>query len=423
VILGIVRRRLYRTRFWAALSVIGPGIIAANADNDATGILGYSLAGARYEYRLLWALAVCTIALGVCQEICARMGAVTGKGLADLIREEYGVRVTLVAMIALFVANAATTVANFAGILAAVQICAGPGIRFFLLPVVAVAVWLLIWRGSYRGVERILLMAASIYLLYVISAWLARPPWATVLRQTVQPSLAGVTDMRDYVFVLINLIGTTITPWGQFYIQSSVRDKGIRAEDYAYTRLDVFSGAVFTTGIAYFIIVCCGSTLCAAGTRYLEDAGQAAAALRPLAGPLAAALFAIGLFNSGCFGVVAVPLSTAYAFTEALGWESGLGRRAREAPIFVWIFTILVVGGALAVMLFPKHLTFLIILPNIVGGMLLPIILVLMLRMVNDRRIMGEYTNGPIMNVVAWGTAIALISLSVILVAGTLWGV
>ncbi len=418
----VVRRRLYHTRLWALLSVVGPGIIAANADNDATGILGYSLAGARYEYRLLWALVACTIALGVCQEICARMGAVTGKGLADLIREEYGVKITILAMAALFVANAATTVANFAGILAAVQIFTGPEIRFFILPAVAVVVWLLVSRGSYRGVERILLLAASIYLLYVASAWLARPPWHTVLHQTLLPSLRNVPDLRDYVFVLINLIGTTITPWGQFYVQSSVRDKGIRAEEYGYTRLDVFSGAVFTTGIAYFIIVCCGSTLYAAGIHSLADAGQAAAALRPLAGPLAATLFAIGLFNSGCFGVVAVPLSTAYAFTEALGWESGLGRRAKDAPLFVWMFTVLVIGGALTVMLFPRHLTFLIILPNIVGGMLLPIILVLMLRLVNNPRIMGHYTNGPVMNVVAWTTAIVLIVLSIILIAATLTG-
>lgn len=417
-----LRRRLYRTRLWAFLSVVGPGIIAANADNDATGILGYSLAGARYEYRLLWALALCTIALGVCQEICARMGAVTGKGLADLIREQYGVKITVLAMAALFIANAATTVANFAGVLAAVQIFAGPAIRFLVLPVVAAVVWLLVSRGSYRGVERILLIAASIYLLYIVSAWLAHPPWQKVLHQTVMPPLRGIPNLQDYVFVLINLIGTTITPWGQFYIQSSVRDKGIKAEEYGYTRVDVLSGAVFTTGIAYFIIVCCGSTLYAAGIHHLEDAGQAALALKPLAGPLAATLFAIGLFNSGCFGVVAVPLSTAYAFTEALGWESGLGRRAREAPIFIWVFALLVFGGALTVMLFPHNLTFLIILPNIVGGMLLPIILVLMLRLVNDRQLMGDYVNGPIMNVVAWTTAIVLTLLSIVLIGATLMG-
>jgi len=422
VISRVVRRRLYRTRFWAMLSVIGPGIIAANADNDATGILGYSLAGARYQYRLLWAMIACTVALAVCQEIGARMGAVTGKGLADLIREEYGVKITIVAMAALFIANSATTVANFAGILAAVQIFTGPQVRFILLPAVTLVVLLLVSRGSYRGVERILLCAASIYLLYVVSAWLARPPWGVVLKQTFMPSLHNVPDLHDYVFVLINLIGTTITPWGQFYIQSSVRDKGIRTEEYGYTRLDVLCGAVFTTAIAYFIIVCCGTTLYAAGVHSLTDAGQAAAALRPLAGPLAATLFAIGLFNSGFFGVVAVPLSTSYAFTEALGWESGLGRRAREAPIFVWMFTVLVIGSALTVMVFPYHLTMLIILANIVGGMLLPIILVLMLKLVNNRRIMGHYTNRPLMNVVAWTTTGVLIVLSVVLVGFTLFG-
>jgi Mn2+/Fe2+ NRAMP family transporter len=404
------------------LSVIGPGIIAANADNDATGILGYSLAGARFQYGLLWALVGCTVALAVCQEIGARMGAVTGKGLADLVREEYGVRVTIFAMAALLVANAATTVANFAGILAAIQIFAGPGIRFVVLPLVAAAVWMLVARGSYRGVERILLFATAIYLLYVVSAWLASPPWATVLRTTVAPDLRGLTDIGGYTFVLINLIGTTITPWGQFYVQAAVRDKGIRVEEYGYTRVEVIVGAVFTTGIAYFIIVCCGSTLHAAGIHGFEDAGQAAAALKPLAGPLASLLFAIGLFNSGCFGAVAVPLSTAYAVTEALGWESGVGRRPREAPLFIGVYTLLVVGSALTVMLFPKHLTTLIIVPNVIGGMLLPIILVAMLRLVNNRRLMGGYVNGPAMNAIAWLTALGLIVLSVVLVIGFVFG-
>ncbi len=422
MILRVVRRRLYRTRLWAMLSVVGPGIIAANADNDATGILGYTLAGARFQYGLLWALVVCTIALAVCQEIGARMGAVTGKGLADLIREEYGVKMTVVAMAALLIANGATTVANFAGILAAIQIFAGPEIRFVVLPVVAGAVWLLVARGSYRGVERILLLATGVYLLYVISAFMAHPPWQTVLRETAAPDLGGLTDLGGYVFVLINLIGTTITPWGQFYIQASVRDKGIRAEEYGYTRMEVFVGAVFTTGIAYFIIVCCGATLHIAGVHHIEDAGQAAAALRPLAGPVASLLFAIGLFNSGCFGAVAVPLSTAYAVTESLGWESGVGRRPKEAPLFIGVYTLLVVGSAIVVMLFPKHLTTLIILPNVIGGMLLPVILVAMLRLVNNRRLMGAYVNGPVMNAVAWLTAVALILLSIVLILGSVFG-
>lgn len=422
MILGVVRRRLYRTRLWAMLSVVGPGIIAANADNDATGILGYSLAGARFQYNLLWALVACTVALAVCQEICARMGAVTGKGLADLIREEYGVRVTLIAMGALLVANAATTVANFAGILAAIQIFVGPEARYIVLPVVAGAVWMLVARGSYRGVERILLFATGIYLLYVVSAWMAKPPWAAVARQTFRPDFGGLTDIGGYVFVLINLIGTTITPWGQFYIQASVRDKGIRVEEYGYTRVEVIVGAMFTTAIAYFIIVCCGTTLYAAGVHHIENAGQAAAALRPLAGPMASVLFAVGLFNSGCFGAVAVPLSTAYAVTEALGWESSVGRRPREAPLFIGVFTVLVVGSALTVMLFPRHLTTLIIVPNVIGGVLLPVILIAMLRLVNNRRLMGSHVNGPVLNGIAWLTACGLIALSVLLIVGWTFG-
>lgn len=416
------RKRLVQSRYWLFLSVLGPGIIAANADNDATGILGYTLAGAKFQYSMLWALALCTLALAVCQEIGARMGVVTGKGLADLIREEYGVKITAVAMAALLIANFATTVAEFAGMLAAVQIFAGPNIRFILLPLMAIAVWMLVARGSYRGLERVLLAAAGVYILYIISACLSHPDWGQVVRQTFVPDLSHIQPVSTYVFVLISLIGTTITPWGQFYIQSSVRDKGINEKDYGYTRLDVFFGAFFTTGIAWFIIVCCGATLFRAGVHDIPDAGMAALALKPLAGTLATTLFAIGLFNASMFGAVAVPLSTAYALTEALGWESGVGRRPKEAPLFIGVFTFMVAIAALIVMLFPGHLTTLIILPNVVGAMLLPIILVITLRLANKKRLMGRYTNTRAMNVVAWVTTLVLIGLSVTLIGAILLG-
>lgn len=425
--LGFLSRRRYtRSRFRMVFAVLGPGIIAATADNDATGIFGYSLAGARYQYSLLWVLVLCTIALAVCQEMGARMGAVTGKGLADLIREEYGVRVTLLAMAALLVANFATTVAEFAGILVAVRAFTGAGggaaARFVAVPAAAIVVWLMVVRGTYRGLERILLAASLVYLLYVVSALLARPPWGVVLRQSLVPTLPHGAALRDYVFVMINMIGTTITPWGQFYVQSSVRDKGVRPEQYSLTRLDVFLGACFTTGIAFFIVVCCGATLFVAGHHRLADAGEAARALVPLAGPMAGLLFALGLFNASCFGAIAVPLSTAYAVTESLGWESGVGRRTRDAPLFVGVFTFLVFVSAIVVMAFPHHLTALIILPNIVGGMLLPIVLVLMLRLVNRPRLMGGYTNSPAYNAVAWATTATLIGLSTTLVVAGLVG-
>ncbi len=317
-----LRRRYLSSRLYLFLSLLGPGIIAANADNDASGIFGYSLAGAQYRYAMLWVLALSTIALGVAQEMCARMGAVTGKGLADLIREEYGVKVTFVAMCALLVANFATTVSEFAGILAATQIFWGATARFVVLPVVAVLIWALVTRGTYKRLERILLGASLVYLLYIVSAFLAHPNWGEVFKETILPDFKSVSPIKDYVFMIINVVGTTITPWGQFYIQSSVRDKGVKASEYRATRIDVLFGAFFTNFVAFFIVVCCGATLFAAGIHNVSDAGQVAKALAPLAGKTATILFAIGLFNASCFGAIAVPLSTAYAVTEALGWES-----------------------------------------------------------------------------------------------------
>ncbi len=412
-----MRRRapLLASRIGTLFAIVGPGIIAANADNDASGIYGYSLAGAQYQYAMLWVLVISTIALGVAQEICARMGAVTGKGLADLIREEYGIKITLLAMAALLVANFCTTISEFAGILAAVELYLGSGARYFVLPLVAVIVWLLVARGTYRRLERILLGLSLIYLFYIVSAFLAHPNWGQVLKETFVPDLKKVAPIGPYVFMIINVVGTTITPWGQFYIQSSIRDKGLTAEEYPVTRADVFFGAFFTNFIAYFIIVCCGATLYVANIHSVNDAGEVAKALAPIAGPLATALFAIGLFNASCFGAVAVPLSTAYAVTEALGWESGVGRRTREAPLFVGVFTFIIFASALVVMLFPAHLSYLIILPNIVGAVLLPIILVLMLMLVNKQRLMGHYTNSRTYNFIAWTTTAVLVILSLIL--------
>jgi Mn2+/Fe2+ NRAMP family transporter len=401
-------------RLFLLFSVFGPGIIAANADNDASGIYGYSLAGAQYHYALLWVLVLSTFALGVAQEICARMGAVTGRGLADLIREEYGVKVTAVAMAALLVANFATTVSEFAGILAAVQLFVPLLVaRFIVLPGVAFGVYWVVTRGSYRRLEKILLGASLIYLLYIVSAFLAHPNWGQALHETFVPPVAAIHPLGAYIFVIINVVGTTITPWGQFYIQSSVRDKGIQAKDYGVLRADVFFGAFFTNFIAYFIIVCCGATLFPHAD--FADAGEVAKALAPLAGRLATILFAIGLFNASCFGAITVPLSTAYAVTESLGWESGVGRRTREAPLFVGIFTFLIAASVILVALFPEHLTTLILLPNLVGAVLLPIILVLMLLLVNKRRLMGRFVNSPLYNAIAWTTTVVLVLLSLLL--------
>ena len=415
----LAQRRLRRTQIGLILAVVGPGIIAANADNDASGIYGYSLAGAQYGYGLLWVLILVTISLGVCQEMCARMGAVTGKGLADLIREEYGVKITFFAMTALLIANFATTVSELAGISAAAGSFTDNRVKIGgVIIAVSVIVWLMVTRGSYKRIERILLAASLIYLLYIASAFMAHPHWGDVAIQTVRPK-RGIKYDGIYLFAVIQIIGTTITPWGQFYIQASVRDKGIRAEDYALTRADVLFGAFFTNFIAFFIVVCCGATLFHLGDNpsavadKFGDAKQIAQALKPVAGALATTFFAVGLFNASCFGLITVPLSTAYAVTESLGWESGLGRRVREAPLFIGVFTLLIAASTLVVLAAPaKFMAILILLPNTVGAALLPIVLILMLRLINDKRIMGEYTNSRIFNLIAWTTTIALIILS-----------
>ena len=417
------RTRSFASRIRLLLSVLGPGIIAANADNDASGIFGYSLAGAQYQYSMLWVLLLSGFALAVMQEMGARMGTVTGKGLADLIREEYGVKITFFAMFAVLIANFCTTVSEFAGILAALELLGPKWVavaRFVMLPLLAAGVWFLISRGSYKKLERILLMSSVVYLLYVASALLAHPNWHDVGSQIVAP-FKHIGPAAAYVLMLINVVGTTITPWGQFYIQSTVRDKGVKPKDYRLLKFDVYFGVIFTNIIGCFIIICCGAQLFTHGIHTLNDAGQAAHALTPLAGKLATVLFGIGLFNASAFGAVTVPLSTAYSITEAIGWESGMGRRIREAPLFVGGYTFLIVACALVVMLFPGHLGWLIILPNIVGGILLPIVLVLTLQIINKRRIMGKFKNSPVFNIVAWTTTTVLIILSVTLLISTLF--
>jgi Mn2+/Fe2+ NRAMP family transporter len=412
-----VRQHPWVARLMVFFSVLGPGLIAANADNDASGIYGYSIAGAAYQYKMLWVLVLSTVALAVCQEMGARMGAVTGKGLADLLRECYGVRITVGALLCLLVANFATVVSEFAGILAATGIYFGEAARFLVLPLVGLLLWALVARGTYRVVEIVLLCASSLYLLYVASAFLARPEWPLVAHETFLPDLKAITPLQAYVFMVINVVGTTITPWGQFYIQSSVRDKGLAIAEYRDTRIDVLFGAFFTNFIAFFIVVCCGATLYKAGIHNVDDAGQVAKALAPLAGAKATLLFSVGLFNASCFGAIAVPLSTAYAFSEALGAESAVSSRFEEAPLFMGLFTFIIAASVLLVMVFPGHLAALIILPNIVGAVLLPVILILSLKLVNDRQIMGEHANGPIYNFIAWTTAVVLILLSLLLLS------
>jgi NRAMP (natural resistance-associated macrophage protein)-like metal ion transporter len=409
--------RIRRRRLLLFLSIMGPGIITASVDQDAGGIATYSLAGAHYGTSLLWSLFFIAISLAVVQEMGSRMGVVTGKGLAELIREAYGIRFTAAVLAVLVLANWANTVANFAGVAAALEIFGVP--RLLSVPAVAGLVGWLIIKGTYRRVERVFLLASAGYLVYVISGFLARPAWGEVLRATVTPTFRL---QPDYLTMLIALVGTTIAPWMQFYLQSSVVDKGIRVKEYPFARLDVFLGSLAAAVIAFFIIVACAVTLHVHGVR-IETAADAALALEPFAGRYATILFAVGLFNASTFAAAIVPLSTAYAACEALGWASGVDRGLQEAPGFFAIFLALVGTGAAAILWPGAPLIEIMVASQVLNGILLPAVLLLMLRLINDREVMGAHVNSPLFNLIAWSTAGIMIALSVLLLILTLRGV
>ncbi len=407
-----VRRRLrsWRTRLLILLAVIGPGIITANVDNDAGGITTYSVAGAHYGYGLLWMMPLVAVALVVIQEMSARLGVITGKGLADLIRESMGVRWTAIIVGILLIANLANTVSEFAGVAASMEIF---GIsKYVSVPLAALVVWLLIVKGSYKAVERIFLVASAIYLSYVASGVLANPPWGEVVRQTVTPSFQFEAG---YVTIFITVIGTTIAPWMQFYQQASIADKGLKPSDYAYERVDVVVGAVFAIFVAVFITIACAATLNKSGIQ-IETAKDAALALGPLAGQYASTLFALGLLNASVFSAAILPLSTAYVVCEAFGWESAVSRSWTEAPVFFAIFTVIVILGAGIILLPIPSLIQAMLASQTLNGVLLPLVLVVMLRLINDKRLMGDHVNGLAFNILSWATVIILIVLTGILV-------
>jgi Mn2+/Fe2+ NRAMP family transporter len=392
------------------LSIMGPGIITANIDNDASGITTYSVAGARFGYSLLWTLIPTTVALVVIQEMIARMGAVTGKGLSDLIRENYGVRVTFFMMFALLVANLGTTVSNFAGWAASMEIIGLS--KYIMVPVGAVAIWMLVTRGSYRFLERVLLFACLLYFGYVISGIMAKPDWSEVFKQTLLPD---IKPDPEYVYLSIAIIGTTITPWMQFYLQSSIAEKGIKKEDYGATRLDVILGCGITDIIAFFIIVTCATTLFSAGIR-INEASEAAEALRPLAGNYASLIFAVSLANASLLGAIIVPLATAYYICEAMGWERGVNKSFKEAPQFMWIYTFIIVSSVLLILMPGASLVSLMVFSAVINGMLLPFVLVYAIALVNNKKLMGEYVNGKGYNYISWGTVVTIILLTAFLV-------
>ncbi|GAC1394571.1 MAG: Nramp family divalent metal transporter [Ktedonobacteraceae bacterium] len=416
-------RRVWMRQLLILLSVIGPGLITANVDNDATGITGYSLAGAQYGYNLIWAVVLVTISLAVVQEMVARMGVVTGKGLADLIREKFGVRITFWSMVLLLIANMATTVAEFAGIAGAMDIF---GVSpFIAVPAAAIIVWFLVIRGNYKYVERVLLFLCLIYLSYVFSGFLVHPDWLQVFHQTIAPTIPhGKGEPTAYLLMLVGVIGTTIAPWMQFYQQSAIADKRISVSHLNYERVDTYVGAFLTDFVAFFIVVATGATLFVHHIQ-IQFAQDAAIALEPLVGGnghFAAILFGIGLLNASLMAASVLPLSTAYSIAEAFGWERGVGRTFKEAPQFLTLYTFVIAVGATVTLFVPAdRLVFVLNLPNVVGGMLLPLVLVLMIILCNDKRLMGRYTNGRFFNGIAWLSTIIMTILTLLIIVNVIF--
>lgn len=391
------------------LAILGPGIITANVDNDAGGITTYSLAGARYGYGLLWVMIPTTIALVVIQEMCARMGAVTGKGLSDLIRESFGVKVTFYVMIALLLTNMGNSVSEFAGIAASLEIF---GIsKYISVPISAVLVWLLVVKGSYKVVEKVFLVACMVYIAYPIAAFMAGPQWSTILKATVVPTFQADSG---YLITMIGVVGTTIAPWMQFYQQSAVVEKGITIDQYSFSRLDVIVGCLMAIVVAFFIVVACASTIHMQGLK-VETAADAAIALKPLVGNYASTLFAFGLFNASLFAACILPLSTSYYICEGMGWESGIDKDFRKAPQFFWLFTIIIIISALTILAPNAPLITIMFLSQVVNGAVLPFVLIFMLLLINDKKLMGNYTNGHGFNLVAWLTVITMIVLTLLM--------
>jgi NRAMP (natural resistance-associated macrophage protein)-like metal ion transporter len=409
------RSRPLWIRLLALLAVVGPGIITANVDNDAGGITTYSVAGAHYGYSLLWMMPLVALALIIVQEMSARLGVVTGKGLADLIRENSGVRATAIIIGLVLIANLANTISEFAGVAVSMEIFGVS--KYISVPLAAVVVWLLIVRANYKWVERVFLVASALYLAYVASGIMAQPPWPEVARAFVTPSFHFDTG---YVVMAVTIIGTTIAPWMQFYQQASIVDKGLKLKDYAYERVDVVVGSLFAVLVAVFITIACAATLYENGIQ-IETAKDAALALAPLAGKYASILFALGLLNASVFSAAILPLSTAYVVCEAFGWEAGIDHKLREAPVFFGTYTALIVVGAAIILLPIKSLVQAMMISQTLNGVLLPVILIVMLRLVNDRRLMGRFVNGRMFNALAWVMVVVLIVLTGILLITSLF--
>jgi len=398
-------------------AILGPGMITSNVDNDAGGIFTYSLCGARYGYTMLWLLVPIAVALVVVQEMCSRMGTVTGRGLADLIREHFGLRVTFLLMMAVLFTNFGNTVAEFAGLASSLELF---GIsRFVSVPLGAAFVWWLVVFGSYASVEKAFLVACLLYLAYPFSGLLAHPDWSRALAGTLTPTMP--LDLPG-ISMVVGIVGTTIAPWMQFYLQSSVVEKETRISEYGQVRLDVVLGSIMAVVVAFFIVLACAATLNREGITSIASGAEAARALAPLAGSYASWLFALGLANASLFAASILPLATAYSVCEGLGLEAGVNRSFAEAPEFYWLYTALIVGGAGTILMPAAPLMQIILVSQILNGVLLPFVLVFMLLLINRTTLMGSFVNGPVYNAVAWTTTLALVVLTLLMVATSLLG-
>jgi len=412
--------KTWKVRILVLIAVVGPGFITANVDNDANGILTYSQAGAQFGHMLLWTMIPTTIALIVVQEMCARMGAVTGKGLSDLIREEYGLRITFLMMIGILITNFGNVVGEFVGIAGSMELFGVS--RYISVPICAVIVWLIAVKGQYKSVEKVFLLASFFYVTYIFAGVLAKPAWTEALKATIKPPDRSAFQNSAYVYMVIGVVGTTIAPWMQFYLQSSIVEKGVTRRQYKASRLDVILGCIFTDVVAWFIIVACAATLYVHGIRDIRDPADAAQALHPLAGDWAYMLFALGLFNASLFAASILPLSTAYTVCEGLGFESGVGMKFSEAPAFYWLYTVLIVAGGAVVLIPGLPYIKIALFSQVVNGAVLPFVLIFMLLLINKKELMGEFVNKRTFNVIAWVTTAIMIGLTMIYVYGQIKG-
>jgi NRAMP (natural resistance-associated macrophage protein)-like metal ion transporter len=399
----ILGRAIARNRLLLLLAVIGPGIITSNVDNDPGGITTYSMAGSQYGYGLLWMMIPILVALIVIQEMCVRMAIVTGKGLADLIRENYGIKLTFYMLLALLFTNMFNTMSEFAGVAAGGELLGLS--RYFMVPLGALAIAILILRGNYRLVERVFLVACLFYITYVVSAFMSKPAWGEIARSTVVPH---VQLSSGFLLLTIGLVGTTIAPWMQFYIQASTVEKSIKKEELGYARVDVIAGSIIAVAVAAFIIITCGATLFKHGIT-VKSASEAAQALAPLAGKHAEALFAVGLLAAGLFSSGILPLSTSYHVCEGMGWPAGVNHRYGEAKQFYALYAGILTVGAIPILIPGMPLLKVMYFSQICNGVLLPFVLLMMLRMINDKNLMGEHTNGRVLNAISYLTVLLVI--------------